>query len=158
MSVKRAKRATARFDTRFSVTMLLGVQVNTVLHTVDFPGTLYGLRWEFDTQEVVADQGCDVYWMLIIVPYTETPNSLSIGVGAPFYKPVTGMMHIGKHFVHKVVVPDTADNKLIYHERNSTNIQIKVHTGDRLYLITKGNSSVISDVAMQGLMSFYVKI
>lgn len=69
-----------------------GAQVNTTLHTMTFPGTLIGLRWNASVQSVSGTY--IALWVIIVVPDGQAPNAMEI-VNATLYRPEENVLAFG---------------------------------------------------------------
>lgn len=145
-----------RHDLAYSLSFLgVTVQHPTEVFVFDRPGTVYGLSWEFDVQELVPNTEAHTWWTFVIVRQGNVINNMNL-VGQ-LYTPAFEIMHRGKYFVSSTFVAETTDSRENYHEAGSTNSMRKVYPGDKLYLNRMVLGSTLSDQEEAGVITFFIK-
>ncbi len=126
--------------------------VTTTLKTTTFPGTVVGLRWDFNTVIAVSTGDSVVSWLIVVVPDGESANTPSQSNGADLYTPEQNVLAFGVLVVRD---SDVGQGPGAFHTEGTTKTMRKLKQGDLLQFITL--CSGVNGATVQGAVQFFFK-
>ncbi len=124
-----------------------GTQVETVLITATFPGTMTGLRWNIHFTQDAGTALCEWAWAIIIAYQDETIDTVGSTDAATFYAPEKNCLVMGRGAIE--------NNEGTIIESGKTKTMRKMQVGDRLVFLIKGVAT--NTTHCQGTIQFFMK-
>ncbi len=126
--------------------------VATTLKTTTFPGTVVGLRWNFNVAVAQATADAVVSWLIVVVQDGEAANTPSQSNGADLYTPEQNVLAFGVSVVRD---SDVGQGPGVIPIEGSTKTMRKLKQGDLLQFITL--CSAVNGATAQGAVQFFFK-
>lgn len=121
-------------------------QDSTNLATATFPGTVVGLRWDFDVR--FETNGGIVAWAIVVVREGASADTLALADGASLYQPEQNVLAGG------LLVMGT-DGTYVQKVSGSTKAMRKLQGGDQLLFISLGSDA--PSAGIYGTVQYFIK-
>lgn len=153
--VRHSKRPIDKKLVSISLTNIIGAQQKTNLYAAaTFPGTITGLRWDFNvtrsggTTNTTGNYG----WAIVVTPAGTTTSTLAIGNTSSLYDPEQMVLAFGGGCTFNGAA-GASNNNTMY--AGSTKAMRKLKTGDTLDFIVFGTATERHDLS--GAVQFFYK-
>lgn len=127
-------------------------QVQTILQTQTFPGTVVGIRWDIALRNNHASVNDFVKWAIVIVRDGNSASTLAGGNAAELYQPEQDVLTWGYHWLSD---PDSGSGPETAHISGETKTMRKLMGGDQLMFIILGGA--VDAVQVRGAVQFFIK-
>lgn len=123
-------------------------QIDTVLYTATFPGTLTGLRWNvgFANGAAVTDK---LGWVIVVVPEGDSINAIGVTNGTNIYTPEKQVLAFGS------MQAGSVGTDHVVNIEGSTKTMRKLMAGDKLYFSNKSTTGHADSVCSASVQFFY---
>lgn len=127
-------------------------QINTVLKTATFPGTLVGVRWSLDFDTLITTADSRGIWAIVIVGDGLSASNISLSNGSDMYTPEQNVLAWGSFAVRD---SDVGSGPAIMHAEGVTKTMRKLKAGDQLILCDLANTA--ANATVTGAVQFFFK-
>lgn len=152
--VRRSKRPIDKKIVSILKSAIGAAQQTTILYAAaTFPGTITGLRWDFNVIRTggTADTAGNFSWAIVVQPAGTTTSTLSIADAASLYDPEQMVLAFGSGCTFNDA--GGSSDSVVY--SGSTKAMRKLKTGDVLNFIVFGTATELH--ALHGAVQFFYK-
>lgn len=148
-------RSTARPIDKFIKSVQLVVLVNqleTVIQTQTFPGTIVGIRWNVVTALTTSPQFSTLIWAIVVVRDGNPTPTMSLSNGSNFYTPEQDVLTWGMHSMNML---GSGGSPAVIRDVGDTKTMRKLKQGDEIKFIAIG--STINPVTVHAVVQYFIK-
>lgn len=127
-------------------------QVESVLDTRTFPGTIVGLRWNISAVELIGTNAARLWWAIVVSGEGVGPSTMSHSNAGTFYAPEGNVLAFGTTYLHP---NDSGAGPAIVNWEGATKTMRKMQNGDRLHFIALSDQP--DAVGVVGIVQFFIK-
>jgi len=126
---------------------IAATQVETVLKTATFPGTIVGLRWSLSGVQDAGTAPALLQWAIVVVQDGNAASTMAVSDGADMYTPEQDVLAFGS-LISKVGIEG-------HNFEGSTKTMRKMKQGDQLIVIMIGEATQTWE--FRGVIQFFFK-